>query len=60
MKRLTLALFVALAACQGGGTYDPGPPVMYGPSSFQVWTPPPPMYRQPLMCGQVGTMIHCY
>jgi hypothetical protein len=57
---LAIAALFAVSACQSGGGYDPGPPVMYGPSPFQVWTPPPPQYRQPLTCGRVGTMVHCY
>jgi hypothetical protein len=55
---LAIAALIAVSACQGGGGYDG--PYPFGP----IWTPPQPayqpMYRQPLMCGQVGTMVHCY
>lgn len=64
MKRIALALFLALAACQGGGGYD-------GPYPFQpVWTPPPVQppptqtYFMPggrmMNCTTYGTITNCY
>jgi hypothetical protein len=68
VKRLALALILAVAACQTGG--DPGPPVMYGPSPFQVWTPPPAQpaatqtYFMPggrmMSCTTYGTVTSCF
>jgi hypothetical protein len=66
MKRLTLALFLAVAACQSGGGYD-------GPYPFQpVWTPPQPAQQmiptqtyflpggRMMNCTTYGTVTSCY